>query len=29
MRVGDRIYYTAVTFFEKRARSFTTAMSAK
>ena len=29
LTIGDRIYYTAVTFFEKRARAFTTAMSAK
>jgi hypothetical protein len=28
LTIGDRVYYTAVTFFEKRARSFTTAMPA-
>jgi hypothetical protein len=29
LTIGDRIYYTAVTFFEKRARAFTTAMSGR
>ena len=29
LTIGDRIYYTAVTFFEKRGRSFTTTMPAR
>lgn len=29
LTIGERIYYTAVTFFEKRARSFTTTMPAR
>jgi hypothetical protein len=29
LTIGDRIYYTAVTFFEKRKGSFTTTMPAR